>query len=931
MLKPKEVLQLFLNAPWRSAAELEAFLQEAGPQQPAELQKMLGNVLDRKLVADAVRHQNRCYAFEKLVEKSPSSELFVLFANGLRIADPVAQAALVRLLPRVNNVSKHAELCAVLGVQEPEVRKAAADVMRVILGQSDIPILEAMVAERAFAGRIDAMDMVAAKAGHHGIPVFAAVLRAGTPRDRAHALALLSDSRIVGKDLPAARAAVALAVDDQAMAGPAIEALAVLSTEDEFFDLLGEKVESVRQQQLVAIISSMKRYSSGRVIEFLTRKFRLGPNPIRFAILDALEGVASEATLPLFLEALSTHRIDVRLRAAEVLARLGLKGVIDIARVVVWLLRSRDPNLRRIAVELVNKAGDASGELTPMLLNLLKDEDWWVRERVMDALVELSGPALTQHLVGFLKEPSDVVRRFAVGGLARVKDPRSLGALVRAAMDDADWWVREQAIEVIGQLGEAKAIPYLLDLMKRHPTERLVCAQALTNLRATDAAPAIAELLADEDVEVRLAAVQAIGKLGARSAEDQVKQRTQDPDYRVRSAAQELVARWGLGHDTSIEAEEELDGLDQLLVAMAKLGADDLLILPNRPPMVKHLNKVVPLTETVLDPDDTKGLLFAHLMPSQVASLAKMQDVDFSHEVKSHGLRFRGHVFSERSGFSAVFRSIKSTIPELEQLGLPKVVSTFADFPHGLVLVGGPTGSGKSTTLAALIDYINRNSGNHILTIEDPVEVVHPHKKSFITQREVGTHTASFASALKATLRQDPDIILVGELRDMTTISFAVSAAETGHLVFGTMHTVAADTSVDRLINAFPAGQQGQIRSMLASTLRAVVCQHLVRHKDGKGRALAVEVMINNEAISSLIRKGKNFQISSVIQTARDEGMQSMDAELIRLVREDVITQEEGYMKANDKKFFESAFAVLDAPPAAAAAAPQRPVAAGGH
>jgi twitching motility protein PilT len=878
-----------------------------------------------------LRHQNRCYAFEKLVEKSPNSELFVLFANGLRIADPLAQAALVRLLPRVNNVSKHAELCAVMGAQEPEVRKAAADVMRVILGQSDIPILEAIVAERAFAGRIDVMDMVAAKAGYHGIPVFASVLRAGTPRDRAHALALLSDTNLVGKNLEAARAAVALAIDDQAMAGPAIEALAALSTEEQFFDLLGEKVESVRQQQLVAIISSMKRYSSGRVIEFLTRKFRLGPNPIRFAILDALEGVASEATLPLFLEALSTHRIDVRLRAAEVLARLGLKGVIDIARVVVWLLRSRDPNLRRIAVELVNKAGDASGELTPMLLNLLKDEDWWVRERVMDALVELSGPALTQHLVGFLKESSDVVRRFAIGGLARVKDPRSLGALVRAAMDDADWWVREQAIEVIGQLGDAKAIPYLLDLMTRHPTERLACAQALTALRATDAASRIAELLTEDDVDMRLAGVQCIGKLGARSVEEQIRQRMQDPDFRVRSAAQELVARWGLGHDTSVEAEDELNGLDQLLVAMAKLGADDLIILPNRRPMVKHLNKVVPLVDTVLEPEDTKALLFAHLMPSQVANLAKMQDIDFSHEVKSHGLRFRGHVFSERSGFSAVFRSIKSTIPALEKLGLPPVISTFANSPHGLVLVGGPTGSGKSTTLAALIDYINRESANHILTIEDPVEVVHPHKRSFITQREVGTHTASFSSALKATLRQDPDIILVGELRDMTTISFAVSAAETGHLVFGTMHTVAADTSVDRLINAFPAGQQGQIRSMLASTLRAVVCQHLVRHKDGKGRALAVEVMINNEAIASLIRKGKNFQISSVIQTAREEGMQSMDAELIRLVREDVITQEEGYMKANDKKLFESAFGVPDAAPDPNAPL-ARPVAApGGH
>ncbi|HEX6241957.1 MAG TPA: PilT/PilU family type 4a pilus ATPase, partial [Polyangiales bacterium] len=281
-----------------------------------------------------------------------------------------------------------------------------------------------------------------------------------------------------------------------------------------------------------------------------------------------------------------------------------------------------------------------------------------------------------------------------------------------------------------------------------------------------------------------------------------------------------------------------------------------------------------------------------------------LADVDFSYELKAAALRFRAHVFQQRSGPSAIFRIVKQDIRPLEELGVPQIVQTFADFNNGLVLVGGPTGSGKSSTLAALIDYINRTSARHVVTMEDPIEVVHERKQSLINQREIGSHTKSFSAALRATLRQDPDVILVGEMRDLETISFAVSAAETGHLVFGTVHTVSADTSVDRLINVFPPGQQPQVRAMLAETLRAVACQHLVRKKDG-GRVLVAEVMLNNDAVSNLIRKGKTYQIGSVITTAREQGMQSMDVELARLVTEGVISAEDGYAKANDKRAFE--------------------------
>ena len=234
------------------------------------------------------------------------------------------------------------------------------------------------------------------------------------------------------------------------------------------------------------------------------------------------------------------------------------------------------------------------------------------------------------------------------------------------------------------------------------------------------------------------------------------------------------------------------------------------------------------------------------------------------------------------------------------------MVTRFGDFSQGLVLIGGPTGSGKSTTLAALIDYINRNHSKHIITLEDPIEVIHTPRKSLINQREIGQHTPTFAAALRATLREDPDVILVGEMRDLETISFAITAAETGHLVFGTVHTASADATVDRIINMFPFAQQPQVRSILASSLRAVCCQHLLPAKEGGGRVVAAEVMINTDAVANLVRKGKTYQIPTVVAMGRDQGMQSMDNELIRLVKKDLVDVDDAYMKAVNKKEFEA-------------------------
>lgn len=343
--------------------------------------------------------------------------------------------------------------------------------------------------------------------------------------------------------------------------------------------------------------------------------------------------------------------------------------------------------------------------------------------------------------------------------------------------------------------------------------------------------------------------------------------------------------------------------LGQLLQTMVQNGGSDLHVAAMSPPMIRVRGDMVKLNVPPLQPAEVEQMIFSTLTELQRATITKDLNLDYSFKASGIGI-FRVNIFYQRNGISFVMRVLTEQPPEIDKLNLPAICKTACSYSNGLVLVTGPTGSGKSTTLAAMLNYINQTTKGHILTLEDPIEFQHESKMGMVNQRALGAHFPTFASAMKAALREDPDVILIGEMRDAETVALALKAAETGHLVFSTLHTNSAAKTVDRIINTFPAEEQPQIRTVLSETLKVVIAQRLIPSADKKRRIGMHDILVNTSAVGNLIREGKTFQLVSAMQTGRKEGMQVFEQVLMEHVKRGDVTGEDAWEHAGDKSTF---------------------------
>lgn len=345
--------------------------------------------------------------------------------------------------------------------------------------------------------------------------------------------------------------------------------------------------------------------------------------------------------------------------------------------------------------------------------------------------------------------------------------------------------------------------------------------------------------------------------------------------------------------------------LDRIFAKAVELNASDIHVVSDEPIVIRRLGRLRKLKSPPQTQDLCREMIHELLSPGQKTVLEEDLQIDFAYEMEGLG-RFRGSVMVHQRGISAVFRIIPPRIPTLEELGMPETVRRILDNHQGLILVTGATGHGKSTTLAAMVDYINTNRSHHILTVEDPIEFIHPFKKGVVNQRQLGASTRSYANALKGALREDPDVIVIGELRDLETVSLAITAAETGHLVIGTLSTSSAPKTIDRIIDSYPPKEQNQVRAMLSEALKAVITQRLIPGADGNRMALALEILIGTVPMGNLIRDAKTFQIPSMMQTGKSVGMQLMDDSLMTLFREKKISAAEAAANASQPAKFKT-------------------------
>lgn len=652
----------------------------------------------------------------------------------------------------------------------------------------------------------------------------------------------------------------------------------------------------------------------------LIRWQKLTKDPEQTVRERALEFLAIHApvpSMPLLAQQLPSVSYSTQQKIVEAFMRLAKERPAEVLQLTIPLLASGAAATRTAVIKILLALPDRA-DVVRRYIEFSKTLAGFVRNRTIDSLREF-GTDLVDGVIDLLRDPDADLRGAAVGLAATFSDHRLVAPLT-ALLRDEDWWVRVTAADTLGRLKDARAVEPLIAGLA-DPDLRWSAIDALGRIGDARALPPLGKLLADPKPEVRIEAMQALTQFNhPQVVHALLNVASHDPERTVRSRAVELIhtleAQGATGDNAAAiraaltaQAVQGDPRLHAMLIATRNQGASDLHVAVGQPPLIRLAKDLVRAQGDPLTAEQTEATLREVLTDQQWERLEREHQLDFCYSVPQAG-RYRGNIFFDHRGYSAVFRVIPEQPPTITELGLPPHLAEIADYHQGLVIVCGPTGSGKSTTLAALVNVFNETRSDHIITLEDPIEFIHPFKNCLVNQREVGPHTDSYARALRAALREDPDVIVIGELRDNESVSLALTAAETGHIVLGTLSSTSAPKAIDRIISSFPVDEQPQIRASVSESLKYVIAQRLVPGKGARRQVAAFEVLRGTSTIANMIRDEKTYQIFSAMQIGRSLGMQTFDEALRDLVRREQITPEAAYLAAAKKEDFESMVSV---------------------
>ena len=629
--------------------------------------------------------------------------------------------------------------------------------------------------------------------------------------------------------------------------------------------------------------------------------------------MEALSKIDDPRVLPLMLDRFQNGDAVSRQAAVVWLEAAARRTPPAVRKAMLEALGAGDDGVRRQAIGVILATGQPV-EMTLAILQHARGLAGWLRTRVLESLRSY-GDAVLAPAMSLLSHPEEEVRTAALVVAEHFRDPRVIEP-VSKLLADPDWWIRISACDTLGRIGDARAVPHLVRALE-DPECRWAAIDGLAQLGSADALRPLVQLLRDPRVEVRLEVLRALSRFDdprLPQVLEQVREKDASADVRTRAGevARDLAAR--LGHaavsaergSMAVSAATVQRPLDRLLAMVREKGGSDVHLTAGEPPMMRVDGKLSRMEGmAALDEARAREAVLSILDPRQKKALEETGEIDFCHAIPEVG-RYRANAFVQRRGLCANFRVIPNVPPTFADLRIPPHLVELLDYHQGMIVVSGPAGSGKSTTLAAIVNLINESKADHVITLEDPIEFAHPVKNALVNQREVGRHTESFARALRAALREDPDVIIVGEMRDVETVRLALTAAETGHLVVGTLHTVGAVATIDRLIKSFPPDEQSQVRMALSESLKYVVSQTLIPRADGKGRVAVFEVLKGTLSVGNLIRDNKTFQLPSMMQIGRRHGMQTRDVALMELVEAKLVAPESAWARADKPETFEA-------------------------